>query len=235
MAKPRKKEYKTGDQLHFIITEDFVDTANAFFGHCDKEMLNASSAIRRSMEEWLNRVSKSKGSGLEMSRPGDAESGSESQATHARSSWGMGKGETVPTRDERVIEQMFLIYKDGALLAHATSHVNPDLDMDIFSSMLTLIQGFVTESFSDMKDTNISMIEFGEKNIVIEPSRNLDVTLAIVYSGDDMREYVESIAEAIHYELEFTFGKKLKNFDGNLEMVRGIRDVMLKQIYVRKD
>ena len=47
MARPRKKEYKTGDQLHFIITEDFVETANAFFDHCDEEMLNASSVMRR--------------------------------------------------------------------------------------------------------------------------------------------------------------------------------------------
>ena len=233
MARPRKKEYKAGDQLHFIITEDFVKTANAFFGHCDEEMLNASSAIRRSMEEWLDRARKGKGPGQDVSWPGGTES--KPQAIHAQSSWGAGNGEITSIRDHRVIEQMFLIYRDGALLAHATSHITPDLDMDIFSSMLTLIQGFVTESFSDMKDTSISMIEFGDKNIVIEPSRNLDVTLAIVYSGEDQREYVESIAEAIHYELEFTFGKKLRNFDGNLEMVRGIRDVMLKQIYVQKD
>ncbi len=233
MARPRKKEYKAGDQLHFIITEDFVDSANAFFGHCDEEMINASSAIRRSMEEWLYRASKGKGPDQDANGSGDALA--DPPPIHAQSSWGAGNGKTTSIKGQGVIEQMFLIYKDGALLAHATSHVTPDLDMDIFSSMLTLIQGFVTESFSDMKDTNISMIEFGDKNIVIEPSRNLDVTLAIVYLGDDQREYIESIAEAIHYELEFTFGKKLKKFDGNLEMVRGIREVMLKQIYVRKD
>ena len=58
MAKPRKKKYTTGDQLHFIITGDFVETANAFFDHCDAEMLNASSVIRRAMAEWLDRSGK---------------------------------------------------------------------------------------------------------------------------------------------------------------------------------
>ena len=78
--------------------------------------------------------------------------------------------------------------------------------------------------------TSISMIEFGDKNILIEPSRNLEVTLAIVYSGEGQRDHVEEIAKAIHYELEFTFGKKLKDFDGNLDKIRGIREVMVNHI-----
>ena len=78
MAKPRKKEYHTGDQLHFLISEDFVETANAFFDHCDEEMLNASSVIRRAMTEWLERSMKSKkesdGTGIWTSKVEDIKS-----------------------------------------------------------------------------------------------------------------------------------------------------------------
>ncbi len=238
MARPRKKEYHTGDQLHFIITEDFVETANAFFDHCDARMLNASSVIRRAMEEWLERATgrdeaeRGRDGIHEMRKSGKVDIAGTIPVLQQPGRPDFGAPIVHPSEIEkqRMIEQMFLIYKDGALLAHATSHVTPDLDMDIFSSMLTLIQGFVTESFSDMKDTHISMIEFGEKNILIEPSLNLDITLAIVYSGDDHREEVESIAQAIHFEMEFTFGKKLKNFDGNLDKIRGIRDIMINHI-----
>ncbi|MCK5038314.1 MAG: hypothetical protein KAS16_04385 [Thermoplasmata archaeon] len=230
MAKPRKKEYQTGDQLHFIITEDFVETANAFFDHCDEEMLNASSVIRKAMTQWLDRAKGKEGSGPSMWEDIRDDTVHESSQIQAHPGWIEQENGRAPMREQRVIEQMFLIYKDGALLAHATSHVTPNLDMDIFSSMLTLIQGFVTESFKDMKDTSISMIEFGDKNILIEPARNLEVILAIVYSGEEYREDVENIAKAIHYELEFTFGKKLKDFDGNLDKVRGIREVMVNHI-----
>ena len=230
MAKPRKKEYQTGDQLHFIITEDFVETANAFFDHCDEEMLNASSVIRRAMTQWLDRAKGKEGSGPSMWEGMAEDTRPESSQIQTHPGWIEQENNRASMKEQRVIDQMFLIYKDGALLAHATSHVTPDLDMDIFSSMLTLIQGFVTESFKDMKDTSINMIEFGDKNILIEPARNLEVILAIVYSGEEYREDVESIAKAIHYELEFTFGKKLKDFDGNLDKVRGIREVMVNHI-----
>ena len=197
MAKPRKKRYETGDHSHFIITDDFTDSANRFFKHCDANMINASGAMRRAMTEWLDR-----------NTPTDLS--------------------TTPTR---VIEDVFVIYKDGALLAHATSHVIPNLDMEIFSSMLTLIQGFVTDSFTDLKNTGLRMIEFGERTILIEPAKSAEIILALVYSRKIDRAQIENIANSILYEIEFSFGFQLQEFDGNLNKVRGMREIIVNYLY----
>lgn len=204
MARPRKSEYRAGDQLHFIITDDFVDTANAFFRHCDEHMLNPSAVVRKAMTLWLDTATGQGGGGEADNMPG---------APH-----------------ENAIEDVFVIYKDGALLAHASRRLIPNFDLDIFSSMLTLIQGFVTESFRDIQDAGIRMIEFGGQKILIEPGRSVDVMLAVVWSGDIEREDVENIAHSILYDIEFTYGRKLKDWDGNLNKLRGMREMIIRSL-----
>ncbi len=205
MARPRKKNYETGDQIHFLISDDFVSTANRFFEHCDANMINASAAMRRAMTEWLDKYS---GSSPIVEIP-------------------LASGPQQTT----AIEDAFIIYRDGALLAHATSRVIPNLDMELFSSMLTLIQAFITESFTDFRDTGLRMIEFGERTIIIEPSKTSEIILAIVYSGEMDRYAIDDIANAILYEIEFTFGYELREFDGNLEKVRGMREIIMSHLY----
>ncbi|MFW6040872.1 MAG: hypothetical protein ACOC85_03450 [Thermoplasmatota archaeon] len=53
MSLKHKKEYYAGDQIHFIITDDFVDTYNEFVQHCDNNFINISKAVRYSIKEWL--------------------------------------------------------------------------------------------------------------------------------------------------------------------------------------
>ncbi|MFO7791656.1 MAG: hypothetical protein R6W73_01555 [Candidatus Saliniplasma sp.] len=36
-----------------MITEDFVKTYNEFTEYCDKNSINASSAIRKAIRDWL--------------------------------------------------------------------------------------------------------------------------------------------------------------------------------------
>lgn len=39
--------------MHFILTEDFLETYNRFIEYCDEHSINASSAIRKAIEKWL--------------------------------------------------------------------------------------------------------------------------------------------------------------------------------------
>ena len=52
MSKGRVK-YKAGDQIHFIITDEFVDISNSFRLFCDNNNINFSGAIREAMVKWL--------------------------------------------------------------------------------------------------------------------------------------------------------------------------------------
>jgi hypothetical protein len=50
-----KSKYRAGDQLHFVVTEDFEDTVNEFMRFCRANSINTSGAIRMAMSEWLEK------------------------------------------------------------------------------------------------------------------------------------------------------------------------------------
>ena len=53
MPERRTREYSRGDQIHFIVTEDFVDTVNQFVEYCKNNSINTSEAMRNAILEWL--------------------------------------------------------------------------------------------------------------------------------------------------------------------------------------
>ena len=55
MRDGQRKQYSKGDQIHFIVTEDFVDVANEFVIFCDKNAMNVSRVIRAAITEWLQK------------------------------------------------------------------------------------------------------------------------------------------------------------------------------------
>jgi len=55
MRKRGKGSYAKGDQIHFIVTEDFVDAANEFVLFCDRNHMNVSAVIRDAISEWLRK------------------------------------------------------------------------------------------------------------------------------------------------------------------------------------
>ena len=57
----KKKRFEKGNQIHFIVTEDFVDTANEFVTYCKSNSINTSEAMRAAIANWLHiRVVKEK-------------------------------------------------------------------------------------------------------------------------------------------------------------------------------
>jgi hypothetical protein len=49
------KHYKSGDQIHIAVTQNFEDVATEFFLFCKENHYNPSEVIRSSMETWLTR------------------------------------------------------------------------------------------------------------------------------------------------------------------------------------
>ena len=49
------KQYKSGDQIHIAVTQNFEDVATEFFLFCKENHYNPSEVIRSSMESWLVR------------------------------------------------------------------------------------------------------------------------------------------------------------------------------------
>ena len=55
MKSRSKKEYRSGDQIHVAVTQNFEETATEFFGFCKDNHYNPSEVIRSCMEQWLMR------------------------------------------------------------------------------------------------------------------------------------------------------------------------------------
>lgn len=49
------RSYRSGDPIHIVVTQEFVDDANRFFAYCRDKGYNPSQIIRQAMMDWLQR------------------------------------------------------------------------------------------------------------------------------------------------------------------------------------
>jgi hypothetical protein len=125
-----------------------------------------------------------------------------------------------------VVEDVILIYNDGTMLAHATRRIVPDLDTDLFSGMLTAIQDFVKDSFKDEKEFGLSRLEFGKKKLCIERAESGNIFIVFVCTGKVNDKKLASMANEVLLEVETEFGEILTDWDGNMNNVRGVKDIL---------
>lgn len=126
-------------------------------------------------------------------------------------------------KKESVLEDAFLVYENGCLIAHHTRRLKPDYDHHIMTSMLTAIQSFVKDSFKDESDWDLKNISFGESQIVIERGKNF--FLAAVYKGQFQEEFSEKMRKVIG-DVEEKYGEELVAWNGDLDTLRGTKDLM---------
>lgn len=126
-----------------------------------------------------------------------------------------------------IIEDVFLIHRNGCLLAHNTRRLKPAMDDEILSGMLTAVQDFIKDAFKDEKKWELRRLEFGDSDIMIE--RGKFAYLAVIHSGENDRE-VERRMKEVLTKVERKYGKTLAQWDGNLDSVRGTRD-MIREIF----
>ncbi|MEF8832609.1 MAG: CARDB domain-containing protein, partial [Candidatus Thermoplasmatota archaeon] len=126
-------------------------------------------------------------------------------------------------KKEPVIEDVFLISKrNSMLLLHNTRRLRPDRDSDIIAGMFEAVQNFIEDSFQDTGDWELNKLEFGGNNIVVE--RGEHVYMAVVYEGDLSEEEIQEIRDVID-SIEDEFGEELKEWDGDREELRGLKDL----------
>ncbi|MEK6851630.1 MAG: hypothetical protein AABY30_03725, partial [Candidatus Thermoplasmatota archaeon] len=126
------------------------------------------------------------------------------------------------TRPKTVIDEVFLLHKDGLLIKHFTRRIRPDVDSDILSGMLIAVQNFVNESFIGaeglQKEGQLDELRFGEFKMVIE--RGQWGIVAAVLSGDPTNRVKTEVKAAIQ-DLEAALGGKLEGWGGDMRSVEG--------------
>lgn len=125
-------------------------------------------------------------------------------------------------RPRTVIDEVFLLHKDGLLIKHYTRRVRPDMDSDVLSGMLIAVQNFVNESFMGSegldREGRLDELRFGEFKIVIE--RGQWVTVAAALSGDPTDRVKGEVQAAIE-ALEGALGPRLDGWSGDMRSVEG--------------
>ena len=84
------------------------------------------------------------------------------------------------------LREAYLIFNDGTLIASKIRLGETELDKDIFSATLDVIQNFMRTSFPILKGTSLRTIEHGDYRILIERGRYCYLTLVLVGEENDL-------------------------------------------------
>ncbi|UCD92230.1 MAG: hypothetical protein JSV43_08450 [Methanobacteriota archaeon] len=131
-----------------------------------------------------------------------------------------------------LVDDVFLVHNDGRLILHETREFREDVDDDIFSGMLTVMQEFVRDSFQTRSSTSLSRLDFGDNKIVIE--RGFYIYLATVLTGDEPSLLPLYMAEIVK-EIEEKYADVLDNWSGLLGEMEGVEEIVKKIIFVSDD
>ncbi|RLE58337.1 MAG: hypothetical protein DRJ35_08080, partial [Thermoprotei archaeon] len=118
------------------------------------------------------------------------------------------------------VQDAFLIYRDGRLLAHSTKRLRPEADSQILGGMLIAIQNFMEDSLADPSLKSLSELRYGDTRIVIQQGEYL--TLAMVISGDVPDALWDRMKKMVE-DIESRYERVLSRWDGDLDKLWGVR------------
>ena len=131
-----------------------------------------------------------------------------------------------------LVEDVFLIHGDGRLIAHHSRKFREEIDEDIFSGMLTVVQEFVKDSFRSRARIGMKRLDFGDSKILIEHSPH--TFLATVLVGHEPKLLPLYMLQILK-EVEDRYGTVLERWTGLLHQLEGVDDVIKKLLLVAKD
>lgn len=124
-------------------------------------------------------------------------------------------------------DEVFLIYKDGLLIAHTSYAKKSTQDSDIISSMFTAVQDFIHDSFSDPERTPeswpLKRLDFGDFKIVID--RGEYIYIAAVFSGFPIRKMLLKV-EKLRMKIEKEYADILPTWSGDMEQLEGTQKLI---------
>jgi hypothetical protein len=140
-----------------------------------------------------------------------------------------------------VIDEAYIIYRNGILLTHRTNKNSnlKDMDDDILSSMFTAIQDFIKDSFDQNSNRSrltdkdakfqkkdewqLKQLKLEGHNIMIEHGEH--AFLAVIYSGTGGWK-LKRLVKNITIVIEDKYADALNDWKGNMKQFQGIDDCL---------
>jgi hypothetical protein len=118
------------------------------------------------------------------------------------------------------VEEAFLIYEDGRLIAHNSRRLKPERDKDIMTGMLTAVQSFVTDTLIDEERGTLDKLSYGNLTILVEGKR--EVNLATIISGDESPVLRQGMSNIVSY-ISGQYRQYLKDWDGDVDRFKDVK------------
>lgn len=127
--------------------------------------------------------------------------------------------EIVPTPEEPVIEEVFVIASNGLLVKHMSRTLMSEKDRDVVGGMISVLSNFVRDAFTERDAGRVQEVTLGDHRFVIANDRGL-VAAALVSRGDleDIKHRLLHLLACLHDR----YGERLADWQG--QSLRGIED-----------
>jgi len=132
--------------------------------------------------------------------------------------WMMRSG-TAGVPSAPVIDDIFLVYRDGRLIHHKARRLRPDVDDSLLTSMLTAVQGFISDSVGQEVEQTVNEIRYGDGRILIEHGEY--VFLSVFVQGEATEELHGRMQHVIE-EMEMEHFHGLADWSGDVSDLKGI-------------
>jgi hypothetical protein len=124
---------------------------------------------------------------------------------------------------ETIIEDLFLLYRDGRLIKHYTRRLKPTVDSAILSSMLAAVQDFVKESLTQGEEGHLEEIKIGKMRIFLQ--KGTYISIAVMIEGED-KEGIESQVKTALWLCESEHEELLSDWDGDIKAMQPLHETM---------
>ncbi len=118
------------------------------------------------------------------------------------------------------VEEAFLIYEDGRLIAHNSRRLKPERDKDIMTGMLTAVQSFVTDTLIDEERGTLDRLSYGTLTILVEGKR--EVNLACIISGEESPVLRQGMRNIVSY-ISGQYRQYLQDWDGDIDRFKDVK------------
>ena len=139
-----------------------------------------------------------------------------------------------PVQEDYIIEDVFLVYKDGRLIHHDTRRLRPEVDDQALGGMFTAIQEFIGQSFPAEDGTKgvIKEIMYEDNKILLEHGKYvyLAVVAGAIKDTKNLHKRMSKLLKAIEEECAVN----LIGWDGNLESLAKAKR-MVKMMHTDED
>jgi fibronectin type 3 domain-containing protein len=119
-----------------------------------------------------------------------------------------------------IVEEVFVVFRDGRLIADCAREERRTRDADLMSGMLIAVQGILQDG---LQRGQLESIKYGENLIILARGRHINLA-AVVYGqpGEDLKEELETTIGRI----ESSYAGVIEKWIGDLEVFSGVEEMV---------